>query len=166
MLRENEHRNIGMSLLDPVRRPDALVAVARWHADVDHRQIGIVLADRPAKRVRVADRGHHLVAGIPEEASQPLPQQDLVLGDNYLQGSSATRRVPLPGALLMSRRPPSAATLSTRPARPEPATGAAPPRPSSEISTVRLPLERAALINTLEAPACLTEFVSASLATK
>ena len=62
--------------------------------------------------------------------------------------------------------PPSAATRSVIPARPEPSDGTAPPTPSSRTRTTRLPLRRVAATATVAARACLAALASASLATK
>jgi len=88
-----------------------------------------------------------------------------VVGEDYAHGISAWMIVPAPGALVTAMRPPIAATRSSRPRRPEPRAGSAPPTPSSAISTARRPSCRSIVSRTLVAFAYLATFVSASAAT-
>src|SRR4051812_10370381 len=166
VLREHEHAHVRVCGADPARRADPLVGERRRHADVDDRQVRLVLAHRAAQAVGVVHGGGDLVPGVLEQAGQPVAKQRLVLCDHYSHGSSAVTTVPPPTALPTRRRPPSAATRSPSPTRPEPPSADAPPVPSSLIEITRSPLRRAALTVTAEARACFTAFVSASLATK
>ncbi len=104
-----------------------------------------MLADCGAQPVGVVDARRHGVAGVFEEPREACPQQRLVLGDHYPHGSSAVTTVPASGELSMRSRPPSAATRSPMPTRPDPPEAAAPPMPSSRTETTRLPLRLLAL---------------------
>ena len=46
-----------------------------------------------------------VVAGVLQQAGEPLAEQHGVLGDDYTHGNSAAIRVPAPGGLSMTRRP-------------------------------------------------------------
>jgi hypothetical protein len=127
VLREHEHPHAGVGVPNPPSRADSLVLERRGHSNVDHREIGLVLADRGPKAVGVLRSRHHLVPGVFEKPAEALSQQDLVLGDHDSHGSSATTTVPPPAGLSTVRVPPRAATRSVMPARPEPTDGWAPP---------------------------------------
>ena len=84
-----------------------------------------------------------------------------------LRAGISARTVCLPpGSLCDASGPPTAATRSSSPRRPEPAAGFAPPMPSSVTSTVRTPslspIPRVAAL----ALAYFATFVNASAATK
>ena len=76
--------------------------------------------------IGVADRGGHVVPCVLEEANEPLAQERLILGDHDPHGSSATTSVPCPGGLAIVTFPPSAATRSAMPERPDPSEGLRP----------------------------------------
>jgi len=48
--------------------------------------------------VGIAGRDNDLVAGMTEQAAQPLPEQGLVLGQRYSHGTIIRTTVPAPGA--------------------------------------------------------------------
>ena len=81
-------------------------------------------------------------------------------------GSVTAIVVPSPGGLFTTSAPLSAAARSCRPSSPVPASVRAPPTPSSCTSTCSSPSWTTALTRALEAPACLTVFVSASATMK
>src|SRR5690606_3367307 len=112
-----------------------------------------------------ADRGHHLVARLGQQADQPLAQQRQVLGDHNSHGITARSLVGPPAGLSTSRLPPSASTRWPMPPRPEPGARTAPPRPSSATSTARLPFSRPIRTVASRAPECLATLVSASATT-
>ena len=152
----------GWALLDLRGRAGAFVGEARGHADVEDDQVGSVLGDDAGQLVGLPERGDDLVAAVLEEAREPRAQQHLILDDHDAHGSLAISVVPAPGWLSMRSVPPSAAARSPRPLRPEPATGAAPPTPSSATQRTRWPFSRPALSAIRVARACLTAFVTAS----
>ena len=128
---------------DLARGAQALVGVRRGHADVDHGDVGLVGADLAQQVLGVAGLAGDLEARVLEQAHEALAQQHGVLGDDDFQwgigcahtGISARRVVPDPGGESSAREPSSAPTRSTRPRRPEPRPGSAPPTPSSRTST-------------------------------
>ena len=70
----------------------------RWHPDVRDDHVGLQRHRRRLHRVRVADRGHHLVPGVGEQPHQPLPEQHRVLADDEAHHSIAVTVVPRPAA--------------------------------------------------------------------
>jgi hypothetical protein len=52
------------------------------HADVDDRELRLVLADGIDELPRIARLSDDLEAGTVEEARQPFAQQDVVVGDD------------------------------------------------------------------------------------
>src|SRR6185437_14177579 len=113
----------------------------------------------------VDDRGHHLDVVVAQQTGHPIPEQDVILGDDYSHGSSARIVVGPPRGLVTERRPSSASTRRRRPRRPEP-SGSAPPWPSSRTSSSIASSTRTMLISTRCARACLVALASASAATK
>ena len=85
--------------------------------------------------VGVADGGHHVLAGVDQEAGEPGSQEHGVLGDHDAHGSSTEMVVGPPGGLITCSVPPSAVdpvaqALRARCRR----TASAPPTPSSRTS--------------------------------
>jgi hypothetical protein len=108
----------------------------------------------------VADRGHHLVTVLGEQADQALAQQHRVVGHHDPQrtagaaagrrfrdgrgrvqqhGSSAVIVVGPPEGLVTRSVPPAARSRWSSPRRPCPFSSAAPPAPSSVTQAVRVP---------------------------
>ena len=83
----------------------SFVVVVGRHAHVDDGEIGLVLGDDDEQRVGVADPRNDLVAGVLEQAREPLAQEDSVLGDHDPHGISASSRVPAPRRAVDQERP-------------------------------------------------------------
>src|SRR5439155_20549926 len=149
VLREHEDAGIRHLFADLARRPQALVGMRRRHADVDHRDVGLVRSGLAYQLLPVASLPDHLEAGLLEQPHDTFAQQHGVFGDDHPHGKLARRVVPSSSALARSRRPSSAATRSWRPRSPEPCSGSAPPTPSSLTSTSTCPLRRTTLTVTL-----------------
>ncbi len=75
VLGEHEHADVRVGVADPARGADALVGVGRRHPHVDDGEVGLVLADRPAQPVGVADGGDHRVPAVLEQPLEPVAQQ-------------------------------------------------------------------------------------------
>ena len=75
------------------------------------------------QRVGVADLRDDLEAAVGEEVGKALTQQGGVLGDHDPHGITASTRVPPPAGCRRRAGPPSAATRSASPRRPEPPSG-------------------------------------------
>ena len=80
------------------RRAQALVGVGRRHPHVDDRHVRAVREHRLDQGGTVADRGHHLVTVLGQQADQALAQQHRVVGHDDPQraagraGPAAGRR--------------------------------------------------------------------------
>ena len=135
VLRQHEDPDRRPPVADRDRRPQTVVGVRRGHPDVDDAQVGLVPLDGAEQLVGVADRGDDLLTGIGEDPGQSGPQQHGVLGNHDPHGSSTDTVVGPPFGLITYIVPPSPATRSRRPWRPEPPAGSAPPWPLSRTST-------------------------------
>ena len=82
-----------------------------------------------------------------------------------VSGISARTAVPAPGGLSISSVPSRTATRSSRPRRPDPPEGSAPPTPSSETITRSAPFDRATSTRADDACAYFATFVSVSAMT-
>ena len=80
----------GMPRADLGRGAQPLVVIAGRHPDVDDGQVGLVLGDDGEQRLGVADAAHDVVAGVLEQAREPLAQQRRVLRDHDAHGNSAS----------------------------------------------------------------------------
>jgi hypothetical protein len=77
VLAEHEHADLGMEFLDRSRRAGALVGERGWHADVDDREIGLLVRDPREDLLGVANGGDDVVPAILEGASKSLEDFDL-----------------------------------------------------------------------------------------
>ena len=105
VLREHENAHGGMARPDLEGGAHPLVVVSRRQPDVDDGDIGRVaphLQQQILGRLAAAD---HLQAVLGQQALQPLPQEDAVLGDHGTHGISARSRVPPPFGLHTCNRP-------------------------------------------------------------
>lgn len=85
VLAEDEDRQVRVVAAERDGGAQAVVTLARRHADVGEDEVGTVLAGRREERVRVPHRRAHLVAEAGQHAHQALPHQRRVLGDHDLQ---------------------------------------------------------------------------------
>ena len=160
VLGEHEHGRLGVRARSCDRGADALVGVGRRHADVDDDDVGLVLGDglaaAPSASPTAATTSWPCVG---EQAGEPVPQEDRVLGDHDAHGSSTTRMVGPPGGLddvAASRRRRATRSAQARAARCP--AGSAPPTPLSVTSTTQpsvAPGRRAPTARV--APACLAD---------
>ena len=122
----------GCERADLDRRAHALVVVGRRHADVDDREVGLVLGDDGEQRLGVADAARRPRG--PASSSRPArPSRSSTVSSAITTRTAAPprSRVPPPGGLSIASVPPCAATRSRMPASPEPRRTTAPPTPSS-----------------------------------
>src|SRR5262249_4043541 len=162
VLREHEHAHAWPASTDLLRGDQALVGLRRRHPDVDDGDVGRVLLDARYQLVGGSRGRDDLEPVVGQETGDPLAQQQRVVRDHYAHGISACTRVPCPGGLSTVSRPSSACTRSSRPRRPDPRAGSAPPTPSSSTSTTTSPFARATLTMTRSARAYFATLVSDS----
>src|SRR5262249_19562145 len=124
-----------------------------------------VAADGFDEGVAVRDRCGDVEAVVVEQAREPVAEEGEVLGDHDAHGSSALIVVGPPFGLVTASVPSSASTRRFSPVRPLP-DAAAPPRPSSSISTSRREPCMRTRTFTPVASACLVAFAIASATTK
>src|SRR5262249_40090547 len=134
VLRDDEHCRLGETFAELECSAEALVTKGGWQADVDDRNVRLVVADGVDERVAVCDCGGDVEAVVAEQACEPVAQQGKVLGDHDAHGSSALIVVGPPCGLAIASVPSSASTRRLSPVRPLP-DASAPPRPSSATST-------------------------------
>ena len=72
----------GQLLADRARGVEALGGVRRRHADVDDREVRLVLATSATQLVGVAGLADDLEAGSLEQAGEPFAEQDVVVGQH------------------------------------------------------------------------------------
>src|SRR5262249_43733024 len=161
----DEHAELGMPRAQLPRRPQALVRMRRRHADVHDRDIGALLLHLAQQLVGIARLADNFEAGLGEQASHALAEEQRVVGDHDTHGISALSRVPTPGGLSRTSVPPSASTRSDSPRSPDPPAGSAPPSPSSATSTRATPFRRCTVTETACAEAYFATFASASATT-
>ena len=105
MLREEQNRGRRVLLADRCRRLQSLVRERRRHPNVDDRQIWLMFRHDGEEPITVADASTHLDPVVVEERSQPLTQQDRVVGDDYSHGRCTITTVPTPVGLRSSSSP-------------------------------------------------------------
>ena len=166
VLREEQDAELRIVAAETPRHAGAVVVVVRRHPDVDDCHVGLRLVNCGLQRDGIADLGHDVVAGVGEQPREALAEQRRVLTDHDAARHHGLddRTAPVGGSRAPTHRR-AACTRSLSPARPEPAAGVAPPRPSSLIRTSTWPSRRAMQTSILVASACLTALAIASLAT-
>ena len=137
ILRKDEHakrreRRSYLSCCD-----ESLRRERRRHPDVEDGDVGSVGPNKLHERLRIGGLADYIEPKISRNANQTLAKQSRVVDDRQSQGISATRCVPAPAGLLMEILPPIAAVRSSRPWRPPPPAGSAPPTPSSLTSITK-----------------------------
>ena len=99
VLAQHEDRRAGHAAARLDRRPEALVALARRHPDVDDRHVRPVRLDRLDERVAVADLGDDRAARLLDQPGDALADERRVLGDDdpqrcFVHGPILRRRLP------------------------------------------------------------------------
>src|SRR5680860_1240431 len=120
MLGEQHDGDARIGLPDAARGTGPVVGEVRWHAYVDDGEIGLRLGHHVEECLGVRRAADDVVTRIDQQAGQPLAEQRRVLADHDPHGSTASIVVPVPTGLVITSDPPMAATLSARPANPEP----------------------------------------------
>jgi hypothetical protein len=149
--------------IDPARDPEA----ARTAGPVLHALfIGVIVKwfmdPEQALSAREITEGLRIITEQMTGAGHGTPEPPPGTAQAGPAGMVTSSEVPPPGGLVISIRPPTAATRSLRPMSPEPRDGSAPPAPSSATSSRRVPPATPASTRTTEARACLAAFASAS----
>ena len=176
---DETHGVVGVDVLGEQEQPDvdvgpsdldggveAFGGVTGRHADVDDGGVGWIAIDEAEQLDSVTGLADDLESGLGQDASHPFAEQHGVVGEDHAHGIAATSRVPPPAGLSTVSRPLSVASRSTSPCRPLPFLPSAPPRPLSITSIHSSPSARRPRTVMLDASACLTAFVMASLTTK
>jgi hypothetical protein len=145
VLGEEEYADLREAAPDLVGGDEAFVGPGGGHADVDYRDVGLVLGDYGEQCVGGAGLGGDLDACVSEDAGESLAEDGGVVGEDYAHGIAAWRCVPRPGGLSSGSWPLRAWTRSARPRSPEPRAVSAPPMPSSSTSITTSPLLSATL---------------------
>ena len=125
--------HVAVGLRHLVVDPDRRAGDRRQHAgdhDQRHHELAVPVALGLRCHARPANRGL---------AAATSPRRDESRAQAAGAGISTRMRVPPPGGLTSSIVPPLASARSRRPSRPEPGRSAAPPTPSSAISSLRAP---------------------------
>ena len=102
------------------RGRDPVAGERRRHPDVGDDDLRTMCSDLLQEVVAVARLGHDLVPLVTEDASDPLTEQDVVLGDDQPHTSSARNVVPRPRARLQRDRPVQRRDAVLQAAQPEP----------------------------------------------
>ncbi len=142
----------------------AFVRERRRHADIDERNIRLVLLHGTEQRRRVTHQRAHFDICLGEKPSQALPPEHGVVRDHHPHGKTASILVPTGTSPSTMSRPPTASTRSARPRRPEP-VGSAPPQPLSTMTTRSSPSWSSSRTSTRLGNVRFIEFATASHAT-
>src|SRR5436190_5911640 len=114
MVREDEHADVGVPPTDLACRLEPFVAVRRWHADIDDRDVRLPRVDSAQQRRSIATTPDDIDVRVSQQAGQSLAHEALVVGDHYAHGSSARNR-PCPLTASLASLPPSAPIRSWSP---------------------------------------------------
>src|SRR6185312_16667515 len=85
VLAQDEDRRARHSTARLDRGLEALVALGRWHPDVDDGHVGPVLDDGRDEGIAVADLGHERPARLLDEARDALSDQRGIVGDHHAE---------------------------------------------------------------------------------
>src|SRR3954447_1218913 len=88
-----------------------LVAVGRWHADVDDRDVWLLSLDQPEQGIGLGAFPGHLDVHVRQQARHPRPEEHDVVGDHDPHGIVTSTRGPS-SPVTVSTVPPSASTRS------------------------------------------------------
>ena len=109
-----------------LRSPQHVQAVAVRHAEIGDDEVEDFLGERLGGGRGAVGLGH-AVAALAQQERQRAARRGLVVHDKQVRhghaashGKSSVTRVPPPGALSISMRPPCAATMRSAMARPSP----------------------------------------------
>ena len=87
-MRQQEHAGAGKLAADDLRRPQTVVDLARGHADVDDRDVGLVGARLAKQVIRVGCLRHDVESGVLQQPRDALAHEDRIIGDHDAQHAS------------------------------------------------------------------------------
>src|SRR5437867_2342961 len=170
---KHQHLEAWKQCLRPLQH---LESVEPRHGEVEHQNVDRLLTQRAQSRVSVRDFLHQHEAGLAfEDLAYAGPHQRMVVCEQDSKrahpaappGMVASSLKPAPGALPISRTPPTAVTRSRMPRRPRWGIGSpSTPRPSSSTARCTWPFSEDNRTRTRPAAAWRATLVSASCTTR
>ena len=101
VLREDQNPDVRVAPSDLLGGTKPLVGVRWRHPDIDDCHIRLVARDLEQEVVGAGGLSDHVDTGLAEQGSQPVADQQAVIGDHDAHGITAVTVVPAPSGLLM-----------------------------------------------------------------